>query len=101
METSVSVRSTHGTGFNAFRLNALALFALCVRCVSVQVDIDYSFALPAEFGVATLDSANCCPHGILPENVTDGFVAPSIYGIGVQKGGSSETVSNPSTNACR
>jgi len=51
------------------------------------VDIDYSFAVPDEFGTATLESANCCPYGILPDNFTNGLVTPTIYGIGVQKGG--------------
>jgi len=55
--------------------------------MSLNVNIDYSFAVPDEFGAATLESANCCPYGLVPDNITDGFVPPTVFGIGVQKGG--------------
>eukprot|EP00210_Caulerpa_lentillifera_P002954 g2821.t1 len=87
MDTSSVDRSTWETRLRSLALKALLLLLLFVNCKGVRVDIDYSFAVPKKFGLATLKSAKCCPYGVLPENFTDEFVAPSVYGIGVQKGG--------------
>lgn len=71
----------------AFLQRISFLLVVVSQSLAVVVDIDYSFAVPDEFGTATLESANCCPYGILPDNFTNGLVTPTIYGIGVQKGG--------------
>ena len=68
----------------------LFVFALC-GVDGLQVIIDYSFRVPAKFGAATPESANCCEFGKLPENDTQGMAPPTIIGIGVQKGGRSDT----------
>lgn len=65
------------------------LLVVFSQSLAVVIDIDYSFSIPERFGVATLESAKCCPYGILPDNFTNGFIPPTIYGIGVQKGGKS------------
>jgi len=55
--------------------------------LSLNVNIDYSFAVPDEFGVATFESADCCPYGMVPDSDTSGYIKPEVLGIGVQKGG--------------
>jgi len=53
----------------------------------LKVIIDYSFHVPEQFGVATPETANCCPYGRLPDNDTQLMVPPTVIGIGTQKGG--------------
>eukprot|EP00210_Caulerpa_lentillifera_P004378 g4176.t1 len=65
----------------------LLLLYLVSLSSAVIVNIDYSFFLPDQLGVATVESAKCCPYGIMPDNFTDGYIPPMIFGIGVQKGG--------------
>lgn len=54
---------------------------------AVNIQISYSFYVPERFGEATVQSAGCCPHVPLPENNTEHLTLPTVFGIGVQKGG--------------
>lgn len=74
-----------------FLLELLWLFVFLPKCLSLNVNIDYSFSLPDEFGAATLESADCCPYGVMPDSDARGFIKPEVIGIGVQKGGNIST----------
>lgn len=85
------IRKTKGETRMCFNLvwNTFIVLLFCFEASTVRVEIDYSFHVPERFGEATVESADCCPYGVLPNNDTDGRIAPSFYGIGTQKGGTS------------